>query len=454
MPTYPTRPYPSSLPGNGTTDQQTGLHYITTNLSKLTTPTLETANDRNTQRMAENTRVATEGLVVRDGTLKVGVYPINYTLGGVHKSYAGSAENVLLNATTYSIYLNSSNVLVLGTGGFPADVTTFYRLATVVTSGGDISSNTDERGYNDHIVPQTTSSSASGTNNTSFILDEDNAGAGADQLIRFNRGSTDAEDAAVEWDEANDRFNFHTKHTTKTQSAVNALAYLAAGAAVLDANGAAKVASSVAGNGLNHASGVLSVKTASASGTSIGGSAEVAVDPSDGVTLDANGVAAKLTTNGGLEFDTGSVGSRGIQVNTDDSTIEKDGSGNLRVKAGGLNGTKAAVSSANGALPVIFSATLVGGNTVTIHNADAPYKHRIIDAWSVADSADGGTWKLDDGTNAITNVVTVTGTDKTINRAGTIDDAYYEIASSGTLRAVGDGANADVEIFVMAIRVS
>jgi hypothetical protein len=78
---------------------------------------------------------------------------------------------------------------------------------------------------------------------------------------------------------------------------------------------------------------------------------------------------------------------------------------------------------------------------------------RILDAWSVARSADGGTWKVTDGTNDIIPAVTVTGTDKTINRAALIDDAYYEIAASGSLSVVGDGSLADVEVTILAMRV-
>ena len=121
----------------------------------------------------------------------------------------------------------------------------------------------------------------------------------------------------------------------------------------------------------------------------------------------------------------------------------------------GLNGENMAVQdNASGGLPVIFAATLVSGSTVQIHNTDAPYKYRILDAWSVATSADGGTWKLTDGTNEITDTVSVTGTDKTIDRAGTIDDAYHEINTNGSLSVVGDGANADCIVYILAVRVS
>jgi len=119
-----------------------------------------------------------------------------------------------------------------------------------------------------------------------------------------------------------------------------------------------------------------------------------------------------------------------------------------------LSGRAVANIGINGGLSFILTATLAAGNTVQIHNSNAPFKYRILDAWSVAKSADGGTWKLTNGSNDITNAVTVTGTDKTINRAGTIDDTYNEIAANGSLSAVGDGANADCDVYVLCVRVS
>jgi hypothetical protein len=110
--------------------------------------------------------------------------------------------------------------------------------------------------------------------------------------------------------------------------------------------------------------------------------------------------------------------------------------------------------STDGGITVVFTATLTAGNTVAIHTADAPFKYRVIDAWSVAVSADGGSWKLTNGTNDISNTVTVTGTDKTINRAGTLDDAYNQIAAAGSLSVVGDGTLADCQVYVLAVRVS
>lgn len=119
-----------------------------------------------------------------------------------------------------------------------------------------------------------------------------------------------------------------------------------------------------------------------------------------------------------------------------------------------MTGGQCANIGANGGVSFILTATLAAGSTVQVHNADAPFKYRVIDAWSVAKSADGGTWKLTDGSNDITDTVTVTSTDKTIDRAGTIDDAYHEIAAAGSLSVVGDGANADCEVYIKCVRVS
>jgi len=107
--------------------------------------------------------------------------------------------------------------------------------------------------------------------------------------------------------------------------------------------------------------------------------------------------------------------------------------------------------------------------TKTVANADnlgtdiftdnAPFKFRVIDAWSIATSADGGTWKLHKGKvgalgNAITDVVTVAASDTDIDRIGAIDNAEWEIAENGSLTIVADaGGTLDGLICVRAMRV-
>ena len=117
-------------------------------------------------------------------------------------------------------------------------------------------------------------------------------------------------------------------------------------------------------------------------------------------------------------------------------------------------------ANATGGMTALLRATLTAGVGAVsgaaaepIHASNAPYAYRVIDAWSVALGTDQGTWKITDGTDDITDAVAVSASDKTINRAGTIDDAKHEIAASGSLSVVGDGSLADVEVYILIMRV-
>lgn len=453
--TYPSEVWPSDVTVtalNGTTDQNTGLPYISVGTGPASSPSYRIQFDRFLQRFYQIVAIIRQLQVVQEETaLTVGVYPGDYRLGGTEKRFTGAtAQSVTNNATRY-VYIDSSNALQIASS-YPADITTFVPLATVVASGGVITSINDDRGHMIATVLQTTSSSDTGTDNTSFILDADNAGAGVDQQLRFNRGSTDAEDAACEWDESNDRFNFYTQHSTKTMSSANLLSLLISGTTILDTNGVRKVASNGVNTtkGVTQSSGILELKVATSSGTGFDGSGNLAVQVNDGIAVGASGLDVDIVSSSGLKFTGGE-----LDANVDDSTIEINSSNGIQAKDGGLAPAKMAnFGASTGAVPFVVSATLSGGNTVSIFNANAPFKFRVLDAWSAATSADGGTWQVDNGTTAITDAVTVTGTDKTINRAGTLDDSVHEIAASGTLRVVGDGANADCIVYVNCMKVA
>lgn len=440
---------------NGTTDQGTGLPYVATGVSPSSTPPLAIQVDRLHRRLTNILNIENQlRLVQEDAGLTYGVYPGDYRFSdGTYKHFAGSTAQTLTNDATNSIYINASNILVSSVGGFPADLTTFVPIAEVVTAGGLVSSIADKRGRARTVIPANTTSSATGTNDVNFILDEDNAGAGADSMVRFNRGTDDAEDGAVMYDVSANRVEVRTQHATGTLAPLNSLAVYINGALALDSTGAALVQSAVAGAGLSHAAGVLSVQTSSAAGTQISGGT-VAVDPSDGITVDTNGVAVSITSNHSLELSSGSAGSRTLQAKVDNATLEADATNGLQLKDSGIDGTKHANLSANGTAVVLFEATLAGGNTVVVHNANAPFKYRVVDAWSVAASAAGGTWFIDDGTTPITNSVAVTAIDKTVDRVGTIDDATHEILLAGTMRVVGDGSLANCKVYISAVAVA
>jgi len=154
-------------------------------------------------------------------------------------------------------------------------------------------------------------------------------------------------------------------------------------------------------------------------------------------------IAGSLTSLGNIVCTTGTQTLTNKGLDCDNNTVTNVGSAECET-----------YDAANGGVMFTLKATITAGADVTIHNANAPFKYRIVDAWSVAVSADGGSWKLTDGSNDITDSVTVTGTDKTIDRVGTIDDAYHEIAANGTLVVDADGTTADCEVYILCMRVS
>lgn len=143
-------------------------------------------------------------------------------------------------------------------------------------------------------------------------------------------------------------------------------------------------------------------------------------------------------------------------------TIDADGTGNAisNINADELDPV-AAPSAGDGSdsvynLPFLIQANMSNLSAAfSIYSSNAPFKFKILDAWSVNKSGDGGTWAIDDGTNTIVAAVTVAANDTDIDRAATIDDAYATIAASGSLRIVPDGGGAlDADVYIMAVRVN
>ena len=95
----------------------------------------------------------------------------------------------------------------------------------------------------------------------------------------------------------------------------------------------------------------------------------------------------------------------------------------------------------------------ISGATTTSVVVDAPFKFRVLDAWSIGTSADGGTWKVTDGTNDIIPAVTQAANDNDIDRAVDIDDAYYEIDKGEDLSIVSTGADLSCTVYILCARV-
>src|SRR5690606_12738667 len=85
------------------------------------------------------------------------------------------------------------------------------------------------------------------------------------------------------------------------------------------------------------------------------------------------------------------------------------------------------------------------------------HKTRVIDAWVVLTGAGvaSSVCTVKNGTDAITNGMDTSGSDKAIVRATTIDDDYHEIAAGGTLRITGSGGATQPALtaYVLGLRV-
>lgn len=146
MATYPAEVWPGDASVealDGTTDAATGLPYIAKGTGPTSAPTYEVQYNRREQRLLRELAPMNQGRVVDEGGLKVGVYPVDYTIGGQRRSFAGaSGVSVPDDATTY-LWLDAAAALQSG-ASLPASVADSLPLARVVAAGGVLTI-TDER---------------------------------------------------------------------------------------------------------------------------------------------------------------------------------------------------------------------------------------------------------------------------------------------------------------------
>jgi len=225
---------------SGTTHERTQMNYLAKGTSPTSTPTLAQQYFRLERQVRQLLSMCAAGMCRKTDTLEVGAAPFRYRKSdGTDAHFEGGTLALTASNTNYVYLLHSTNALTKSTTSFPVDKTTFTPLAEFVCDGSDITTSDEDADRRGLALYQCNASSSSptGTTGTSFTLDNDNAGAGVDQQVMFNRGSTDAEDAAVEWDETNDRFNLLAQDTTGTLAALNALSLLVGGTEVIGSDG-------------------------------------------------------------------------------------------------------------------------------------------------------------------------------------------------------------------------
>lgn len=146
MATYPQEQYPADgviLGLDGTSDAATGLPYIARGTNANSAPSYEVQYNRRLQRENRMLAALRQGMVVDEGNLKIGVYPVRYTQGGARKDFAGATSVAVPDNATRRVYLDAANALEVQ-ATFPADIGTFLPLATVVAAGGVLTI-TDDR---------------------------------------------------------------------------------------------------------------------------------------------------------------------------------------------------------------------------------------------------------------------------------------------------------------------
>lgn len=212
----PTEIYPSDATLDaleGTTDTATGLEYIPKGTGPASTPSLIHRLTRWFNRVASQWGSSSELRVVKVTTTSIGVRPGYFRLADVDYYYPGETSiAVSTSADTYYVYADADsddggsgtvNVVTDATG-WPADPSTYIPLAEIVVASSVISTITDVRNRVRLGTQSVAAAAGTGTDQTAWIIDQDNAGAGASSELRFNRGST-ANDAAIRWDETNDK---------------------------------------------------------------------------------------------------------------------------------------------------------------------------------------------------------------------------------------------------------
>ncbi len=143
---YPNEAFPADqavLSLDGTLDAETGLPYVAKGVGPNSSPSYEIHYNRRLWRQNRILAALRGGMVVDEGSLAIGVYPVDYTLGGVRKRFDGATAQAVPDDSTRKVYLDANNALNIAES-FPADLAAFLPLATVVTVSGGMTIS-DER---------------------------------------------------------------------------------------------------------------------------------------------------------------------------------------------------------------------------------------------------------------------------------------------------------------------
>lgn len=172
--------------------------------------------------------------------------------------------------------------------------------------------------------------------------------------------------------------------------------------------------------------------------------------------------AAEIALADGKVLIGGAGGAAAAQTLSGDLTTTNTGVTTLGAVVTGAKVPTTADANVIGAVPLLHRVDVADGATGDIDTV-LTHKTRVLDVWLVktggAGHASEDTITVKNGATAITDAIAVGAADKAIKRAGTIDDASWEIAAAGTLRitrtkGAGGGNNVQCTVYVLGLRVA
>ena len=121
----------------------------------------------------------------------------------------------------------------------------------------------------------------------------------------------------------------------------------------------------------------------------------------------------------------------------------------------GISGrAMARIDNTLGAPTFLLKKAVSGSDTSFTIVGNTPFKFRVIDMWIVltatGDSTD--TVRLDRNSTAMTNALDANVADKTVVRAGTIDDAQHELSVGDALKITTVNTVA-ADVYVLCTRI-
>lgn len=171
----------------------------------------------------------------------------------------------------------------------------------------------------------------------------------------------------------------------------------------------------------------------------------------------ANGILVTDTDTGPFAKSLGQ-GSSVVAV-SGDATLDSSGVLTVGQVLDGANAANVADANVVGGLEVLHRIDVPAGTTGDV-DVVLTHKTRVTDAWLVKKNANGGgagTIQVKNGSNAITDAMSININDQAIARATSINDANWEIAAGGTLKVTRTRSASTDEtctVFVRGVRVA